>query len=504
MMNFSCQLVLHAMSSPDFPQLRWVQLCRCQPPAHAIPTQVDREDASFVSSESCWGEQEDLIGDEIPEWGVLPCPAVLAVQNVHNVDALERDLLVNNVVAEESGPLSSDSGHVAEAREQCQRGPRRLRLQFTGSQGTTVSASWDAPFQFESPATAAAQPMLVNSSDHHEEASPNVHSERGASEWDSGEEHVSEPRSEEAETEEADEDIDVQFLRPAAFRGAFLLVDDWNLTDKLKKRASVMKSVPHCLKGPFRNALRLVLEEASSEDVVRQERGWKLFLLIPRMLLHRPPRGGLISKEKVRERFEVFARGEWNSLLEASSKCEDDAAARRRKRRQQDGLPEPRCWLHWASCRLCDRLWRGRRWRQARATDTLEKLKDETKRPPLPRDPLPPEILDYSPRVPFSLDSGKFLKNVRSAKRGAAGRASGMTVEHLRPLLDLVRDQQLFHKVAERLARADVPPSIVEAIRMGRMTALRKTNGGVLRDRGGRRGEAIGCSNGGPTIGTEC
>ena len=54
-----------------------------------------------------------------------------------------------------------------------------------------------------------------------------------------------------------------------------------------------------------------------------------------------------------------------------------------------------------------------------------------------------------------------------------------MTVEHLRPLPDLVRDQQLFCKVAERLARADVPPSIVEAIRMGRMTALRKTNGGV-------------------------
>ena len=29
--------------------------------------------------------------------------------------------------------------------------------------------------------------------------------------------------------------------------------------------------------------------------------------------------------------------------------------------------------------------------------DTLLKLKDETKRPPLPRDPLPPEILNYSP-----------------------------------------------------------------------------------------------------------
>ena len=33
--------------------------------------------------------------------------------------------------------------------------------------------------------------------------------------------------------------------------------------------------------------------------------------------------------------------------------------------------------------------------------------------------------------------------------------------------------------LAERLARADVPPSIVDAIRQGRLTALRKPNGGV-------------------------
>ena len=107
---------------------------------------------------------------------------------------------------------------------------------------------------------------------------------------------------------------------------------EWNLTDKLKKRASVMKSVPHCLKGPFRNALQLALEEASSDDVVRQDRGWKLFLLIPRMLLHQPLRGGLIPKEKLRERFDVLARGEWNTLLEASSKCDEEAAARRKRR----------------------------------------------------------------------------------------------------------------------------------------------------------------------------
>ena len=71
------------------------------------------------------------------------------------------------------------------------------------------------------------------------------------------------------------------------------------------------KTVPMFFVGPFRNALRLALEEATAgshvEDLLRQERGWKLFLLLPRMLLHRGPRGGLISRDKLARRFEVFA-----------------------------------------------------------------------------------------------------------------------------------------------------------------------------------------------------
>ena len=40
-------------------------------PAQIIPTWVDRDDECSVSSESCWGEEEDLIGDETVEWGLL-------------------------------------------------------------------------------------------------------------------------------------------------------------------------------------------------------------------------------------------------------------------------------------------------------------------------------------------------------------------------------------------------------------------------------------------------
>ena len=54
-----------------------------------------------------------------------------------------------------------------------------------------------------------------------------------------------------------------------------------------------------------------------------------------------------------------------------------------------------------------------------------------------------------------------------------------MTTEHLRPLLDSQRDMNLLHEVCQQLARAEVSLTIIDAIRLGRMTALTKPNGGV-------------------------
>ena len=51
-------------------------------PAPSIRTWVDRDDTDescSVSSDSCWGEMEDLIGEENVEWGLLPCPAAPVV-----------------------------------------------------------------------------------------------------------------------------------------------------------------------------------------------------------------------------------------------------------------------------------------------------------------------------------------------------------------------------------------------------------------------------------------
>ena len=73
------------------------------------------------------------------------------------------------------------------------------------------------------------------------------------------------------------------------------------------------------LRGRFRNALKFVLEEASFVGDVA--RGWKLLVMLPRMLLHRRPGGSVVSKAKLVERFEMFARDQWDQLIRASEDC---------------------------------------------------------------------------------------------------------------------------------------------------------------------------------------
>ena len=110
---------------------------------------------------------------------------------------------------------------------------------------------------------------------------------------------------------------------------------------------------------------------------------------------------------------------------------------------------------------------------------TLDMLQDVRRRPQQPREQLTPEMLTFQPDMEFQLDEKRFGKNLRSSKRGVAGGPSGMTTEHLRPLLDDVRATHMFFRLGENLARAQVPGVAVAMVRSGRMTALSKDDGGV-------------------------
>ena len=99
-------------------------------------------------------------------------------------------------------------------------------------------------------------------------------------------------------------------------------LDEVQLDTIFERRAHVMRSIPHLLKGPYRAAVRLALREATvgrtTGDMLRLTRAWKLFLLLPRMWLSRPPRGGLVPKGRLLERVSLFHNGHWSELVERS------------------------------------------------------------------------------------------------------------------------------------------------------------------------------------------
>ena len=104
----------------------------------------------------------------------------------------------------------------------------------------------------------------------------------------------------------------------------------------------------------------------------------------------------------------------------------------------------------------------------------LRELTDARKRPHPTQRTVAILVLRCVPRTPFELDEQKFSRNLRSARRGVAAGPSGMTTEHLRPLLDDSRALYYsFYRMCDMLARAIVP------LRSGRLIALTTPSGGV-------------------------
>ena len=62
------------------------------------------------------------------------------------------------------------------------------------------------------------------------------------------------------------------------------------------------------------------------------------------MFLHKPARGGLIPKGKLKERFNLFSQGRWEDLIHASQQCDAEAskASSHRRRTQQGDSVEKR------------------------------------------------------------------------------------------------------------------------------------------------------------------
>ena len=162
---------------------------------------------------------------------------------------------------------------------------------------------------------------------------------------------------------------------------------------------------PRFLKGPYRIALRTALEEINVKIWgVRNE--VETLLAPSRLLLHRGPRGGTITKQK------LFNSGAWLDLLEESQKVTHAAAQvrRRRNRRTEDDLTRR---VSRAEALVHGEVSSGRQALEGASLApgseaTLNALKDPAKRPPEPRTPLPRISRILSPSLRSTWINGCF------------------------------------------------------------------------------------------------
>ena len=187
-----------------------------------------------------------------------------------------------------------------------------------------------------------------------------------------------------------------------------------------------MKSVPRCIRGPFRSALTLMLQEIVAghevSDRFRVERGWKGFLMLPRLLLHRRCRGGLISRDKLKERFKLFNAGRWFELLAASVKCDDEAAAASRWKRRRSVPNDLEHRVNRAMSKIqLGELTAGRQALEGAdlAPGTPDTLQHLRARPQVSRDPIP-EDQGHIPQHHSSW-TVKFGANLRSEQEDHQG-----------------------------------------------------------------------------------
>ena len=184
-----------------------------------------------------------------------------------------------------------------------------------------------------------------------------------------------------------------------------------------------------------------ILAGSAANDVVKSTRGWKFLLLLPRMILFRPGVGGSVPRSKLEARITSFQRGLWFDLLAEGASCAERVHTQsvpRRCRQQHDdeGKRAARA-LSLVQMELSAA-------RQALEgapvapgnTAILRALTDLEKRPPLPREELSRAVAEAQPTEQFELDSVEFLICLRRARRGVAAGPSGMTSDHLFPVLE--------------------------------------------------------------------
>ena len=269
----------------------------------------------------------------------------------------------------------------------------------------------------------------------------------------------------------------------ALTRAAGSWLDGLDLSAEFRNPVPTLQTVPRFLITGVRHALVAALGAIRAAHEGRDEaarvRAWKLFLLLPRLLLARSAQIGADGRAALMRRIELFRQGRVDELHAQSAAEHEQAHPRRRGGDNEEARAAAAC----AKVRR-GQLSRARQMLTAAAlapgnAATLEALTDPARRPPHPLRSPAPEVLQYRPSEEVVLTAHQVGEALRTSKRGSAAGLSGATVELYKLLLDDAEALESFTFAVNVTARAQAPQAALDAIALSRLTALRKPNGGV-------------------------
>ena len=256
-------------------------------------------------------------------------------------------------------------------------------------------------------------------------------------------------------------------------------LDAINLVEALGQRVYTFQAVPGRIRGAYRVALRQGLAMINDRATPQAEsRGWKLFFLVSRMLLYRSPGQPQVPTQELDRRVALFERGDWATLLHDAHRAAVTPARPPTGTVSIEARADRATALaHLGELSAASRALTA----EPLAPGTMATLA-ELQNPHLrPQQAYPLHTAPPTPHESTAVELPKatLLAALRTARRGAAAGPSGVTNEHLRLVLTDAEEIRLLHGAAVRFARANIPPDILQAVRQGRMVALRKPNGSV-------------------------
>ena len=257
-------------------------------------------------------------------------------------------------------------------------------------------------------------------------------------------------------------------------------LEEWFL-----RRVPTLKKCQHFMRGRLRHCFAVALRERyrvkGAQHSRAEERAWKLFGLVPVMLLHRPRGTGSVGKDELVSRAADFVRGRWIDLLDNIHDTSGQprpamGEIQEHERRGRAALGRVRQGqVSCARQSSLAQIWHQRLWRR------LHSCKREGRKKGSGR------FLKKS----WNLFSGTGFQVVHQVPPECTvklrPRPGGCTNEMLRTCLCDPEVFQLLFREAEDCASASVAEKIRKAFISASMTALQKPDGGV-------RGIATGTS----------